>query len=132
MKSLFSISFSILILFQSFGVHTDDILQIDDLIQHANYHNEQYGDNVITFISKHYGKLKADHDKDHKEEKEEHEQLPFQHQSCSAAFTGIILNTTKEELKNFDFIEFKKHNFYYQSPSSSLHLEGLFQPPRFS
>ncbi|WP_271855932.1 hypothetical protein [Patiriisocius marinus] len=113
-------------------MHTDDILQLDDLIEHANYHNEQYGDSLIVFISKHYGELKADHDKDHEEEQEEHEQLPFQHQSCSSAFTGIILNTTKEEFRNLEFIELKKHNFYYQSPSSSLHLEGLFQPPRHS
>ncbi len=63
---------------QSFGLCFDDMVQIDEFIEHAQFHSEAYGDNVIVFISKHYGELKADHEKDHQEEKEDHEKLPFQ------------------------------------------------------
>ena len=110
----------------------NDIAQIDDFIEHAQFHSEQYGDNVFVFISKHYGELKAEHNKEHQEEKEDHEQLPFQHQSHVSCISVFVANTTKEELKTPEFSEYKSHHFFYQEPSSSLHLEGLLQPPRHS
>ncbi|MCL5129382.1 hypothetical protein [Algibacter sp. L1A34] len=132
MSKLFSISLSFVILIQSFGLCVGDIAQIDDFIEHAQYHSQQYGDNVFVFISKHYGELKADHDKEHQEEKEDHEQLPFQHQSHMSSITAFVLNTHKSELKTGEFSELNIHQFHYQAPSSALHLEGLFQPPRLS
>lgn len=133
-KNLFSISFSILILMQSFGLRFNDLSQIDEFIQHAQFHSDQYGDNVLVFISKHYGELKADHDKEHHEEKEEHEELPFNHNNCShnSIVTAFVLQTNKEEFNTLQFYEFKEHNFFYVAPSSSLHSEGLLQPPRYS
>ncbi|WP_340201457.1 hypothetical protein [Ascidiimonas sp. W6] len=110
----------------------NDIVQIDKFVEHAKFHSEQYGDNVLVFISKHYGELKANHDKEHQEEKEDHDQLPFQQQSQGTSFTAFVLKLQKEEFKVFEFTEFRTHSFFYQAPSSSLHSEGLFQPPRFS
>lgn len=132
MSKLFAISFSFLILIQSIGLSINDIAQIDDFIEHAQFHNKEYGDNVFVFISKHYGELKVIHDKEHQEEKEDHEQLPFQHQSHVSCTSVFIANTTKEEIKIPEFLEYKTHHFFYQEPSSSLHLEGLLQPPRQS
>lgn len=132
MSRLFSISLSFVILIQSFGFSFGDIAQIDEFIEHAKFHNEQYGDNVLVFISKHYGDLKAEHNKEHQEEKEDHEQLPFQHQTHTSSITAFVLNSTRDEFKLQEFSEFRTHNFFYQEPSSSLHLEGLFQPPRQS
>ncbi|MWW23289.1 hypothetical protein [Algibacter lectus] len=132
MNKLFSIALSLNILIQSFGICVTDIAQIDEFIEHAQYHSEQYGDNVLVFISKHYGEQKADHDKDHQEEQEEHEQLPFHHQSHVSSVLAFVLNTHKAEFKAVEFLESNTHKFYYQAPSSSLHLEGLFQPPRLS
>jgi hypothetical protein len=132
LSKLFSISLSFIILVQSLGIGLADVAQIDEFIEHAQFHSEQYGDNVLVFISKHYGELKADHDRDHQEEKEDHEELPFQHQSHISSITAFVLNTPREEFKTPEFPEFKTHNFYYQAPSSSLHSEGLFQPPRLS
>lgn len=109
-----------------------DISQIDEFIEHAQFHSEQYGDNVFVFISKHYGELKKDHNKEHQEEKEDHEQLPFQHQSHSSSITAFVLNTAKNDFRTPEFLEFRTHNFFYQEPISSLHLKGLFQPPRQS
>lgn len=132
LSKLFSISFSFIILIQGFGISLGEITQIDEFIEHAQFHSEQYGDNVFVFISKHYGELKTDHDREHQEEKEDHKQLPFQHQSHISSITAFVLNTQKEEFKTPEFSEFHTHNFYYQAPSSSLHLKGLFQPPRLS
>lgn len=132
MKPLFSISLSLVILIQSFGVGISNIAQIDEFIEHAQFHSEQYGDNVLVFISKHYGELKADHNREHQEEKEDHEQLPFQHQSHISLITAFVLNSKKEEFKFVEIPKFKTHHFYYQASTSSLHLRGLFQPPRLS
>ena len=129
---LFSIALSIIILLQSFGLSLSDISQIDEFIEHAQFHSERYGDNVFVFISKHYGELKTEHDKEHQEEKEEHEQLPFNHNNCShvSSITAFVLNTITNAFKTPEFSERKAHNFIYQAPSSSLHSQGLFQPPR--
>jgi hypothetical protein len=118
---------------QSFGLSfISDIAQIDEFVEHAEFHNEQYGDNIAVFIAKHYGELKTAHNKEHEEEKKDHEELPFQHQSHIFSSTAFVMNTTKDEFKTPEYLEFRTHNFFYQEPSSSLHLEGLFQPPRQS
>lgn len=129
---LFSILLSTIILLQSFGLSANDLVQLDELIEHARFHSKEYGDTTLSFLSKHYGELKASHDKEHQEEKEDHEQLPFQSQSQISSITACVLNTQKEEFKTPEFSEFKEHSFYYQVPSSSFHSEGLLQPPRLS
>ncbi|WP_238934580.1 hypothetical protein [Aurantibacter crassamenti] len=123
---------SFVFLFQTIGITASDMVQIDEFIEHAQFHSEQYGDNVIVFVSKHYGELKADHDKEHQEEKEKHEQLPFQQHSHVSSLTAFVLNSNKEDFNTSEFSEFKTHTFFYQEPSSSIHSEGLFQPPRNS
>lgn len=118
---------------QSFGVHYDDIIQLDELIEHAQFHSEQYGDNVIVFLSKHYGELKADHQRDHQEEKKDHEKLPFNHSGTSHnSVADVIINSYKSELNELEFSDYTASNFYYQAPSSSLHSESILQPPRIS
>lgn len=121
---------SFVILLQSIGLHSDDLVQIDEFIEHAKFHSEQYGDNVIVFISKHYGELKAAHEKEHEEEKEDHEQLPFQHQSQLGSIIAYTTNPLDAQLETPLIKEYKSSNFYYQEPSSSSHTKGLLQPPR--
>lgn len=125
-----SISLSIIILIQSFGIIITDIAQIDEFIEHAQFHSEQYADNIFVFISKHYGDLKVAHYKDHQEEKEDHEQLPFQQHLQLSSTTAFVITTYKEEIKTIEFSEFKSHHFHYQELSSSIHLDNPFQPPR--
>ena len=132
MNKIFSIFLSSLILLQSFGIHLDDIVQLDELIEHAQFHSNEYGDNMIVFLSKHYGELKANHQKEHQEEKKDHEQLPFNHSSSITSVTALVINTFKTELIQLDISELKTSNFHYQTHSSSLHSEGILQPPRIS
>lgn len=117
---------------QSHGLNFNDITQIDEFIEHAQFHSEQYEDNVFVFISKHYGDLKAGHNKEHEEEKEDHEELPFHHRSHISSITVFVVNNLKIELNTPVFTAFSTHTFFYQESLSSLHLEGLFQPPRQS
>jgi hypothetical protein len=130
MNKLFSIVLSTVILLQSFGMQIDDLVQIDEFIAHAQFHSEQYGDNVLVFISKHYGELKVAHDQEHQEERKEHEQLPFQHSSQTLCVTDFAFNNSFLELNDLILPEFRTFNFYYQAPFSSLHSEGILQPPR--
>ncbi|MGB3149942.1 MAG: hypothetical protein WBB27_04710 [Maribacter sp.] len=132
MLKLTSIVVSLLILVQSFNIHFSDIVELDELIEHAQFHAEEYGDNFFVFISKHYGELKKEHNNKHKEEREEHEQLPFQHQSQTAALSAFVLNKTIiYPLEIAIFINQASHYFYLAS-YHSLAQEGLFQPPRLT
>ena len=119
-------------LFQSIGITMNDMTQIDEFIEHIEFHNEQFGDNLMVFISKHYGELKTDHERQNQEEKDEHEQLPFQNQSNMVSSAMFTLVSFKTELTGPYFSEFKKHSFIYKHSSSTTHLEGLFQPPQQS
>ena len=134
MTKLISISISFIILIQSFGIRLYDVLQLDAFIEHAQFHSEQHGDNVFVFISKHYGELKLDHEEKYHEEKEEHEQLPFNHNNSShvLSMASFIINTFKSELKLVDYPEDIEANFFYQESRSSLHKLGLIQPPQHS
>lgn len=130
MSKLFSITLSLIIFTQSLGMTINDVVQIDEFIEHAKFHSQQYGDNVLVFISKHYGDLKADHEKEHQEEKEDHEQLPFKHHSISTSQLVFIFHTDKEEFGKTLFQKNSKTYFHYLSLFSSLHKRGLFQPPK--
>lgn len=131
-NKLFSILVSSLIMLQSFGVHYDDIIQLDELIEHAQFHSDQYGDNMIVFLSKHYGELKGDHQRDHQEEKKDHEKLPFNHSASHTCVADVFISTYKSDLNVIEFSDYKSANFYYQAPTSSLHTQGILQPPRIS
>lgn len=131
MLKITSILISSLILIQSFNIHFDDIVEIDELIEHAQFHAEEYGDNFFVFISKHYGELKAEHSQKHQEEKEDHEQLPFQNQCNLASFSAFVLNQTANDYPVvIDFVYGCDSNYFYQVSYHSLAQEGLLQPPR--
>jgi hypothetical protein len=44
-----------LMLLQSLHISVSDLVQMDELLEHARYHKQQFGDDFISFISKHYG-----------------------------------------------------------------------------
>jgi hypothetical protein len=128
----FSIIVSLVFLIQSFGIGLVDILHVNDLIEHAKFHNQEHGDNLLVFISKHYGDLKSEHQREHKEEREDHEKLPFQHQSYVTSGITVFLDTSGEDTKSLETCNRIEHRTIYQASSSSLHAEGPFEPPRHS
>jgi len=130
MFKITSIAISLLILVQSFNVHFDDIIELDELIEHAQFHSDEYGDDFLVFISKHYGELKAEHNQKHQEEQEEHEQLPFQHQCQTALLSAFLLNQTGDYPLEIKLVVNRDSSYFYQASYHSLSQEGLFQPPR--
>lgn len=129
---MFAILISCLILTQSLRLDYDDIIQMDDLIEHAQFHKAEYGDNFFVFISKHYGKLKDEHRKNHQDEEKEHEQLPFQCHDHMVSITAFVIHKCFLEIETVELLELKDNRFHYQSSLSSLHKKGLLQPPKYA
>ncbi|MCB0381726.1 MAG: hypothetical protein KDD05_00010 [Psychroserpens sp.] len=132
MSKLFAILLSFLILTQSLRIDYDDIIQIDDLIEHAQFHKAEYGDNFFVFISKHYGELKDDHTKNHQEEEKDHEQLPFQCHDQLVTITAFVIQKCFLNIESIELLELKDYRFHYESSLSTLHKKGLLQPPKFA
>ncbi|MEX0290093.1 MAG: hypothetical protein AB3N14_13370 [Flavobacteriaceae bacterium] len=129
MLKIISISLSFLILLQSFNISIGEIVEIDELIEHAQFHSEEYGDNFLVFLSKHYGELKSEHSKKHQEERKDHEKLPFQHQLHGTSLSAFVIEKLDLSL-NPCFIIPITDNYYYQDSHSFLLEKDLFQPPR--
>ncbi|UCD59699.1 MAG: hypothetical protein JSV59_07295 [Flavobacteriaceae bacterium] len=131
MVKFVSIAASFLILIQSFNICIRDFVDLSEFIEHAKFHSEKYGDNLFVFISKHYGELEADHNKKHQEEKQEHEELPFQHQSHMTVLSAFVIKDLQAyQLKPVDDLLTPKANFFYRASYSNFEKEGPFQPPR--
>lgn len=109
-----------------------DIFLLERFMEHADYHSENYGDDFFTFFKKHYGSLKAEHQKNHNEDKQEHEELPFQHISCHHAMTDVVLVPYEVPILKAEVYIHHSHTFYYQNLYSSLEKVSIFQPPKFA
>lgn len=129
MKIIATYLLTILVLLQSLHINVGDVLHIQDFIEHAQFHKVNYGDNLISFISKHYGQEKNEHHKNHQEEKHEHEKLPFSGCSTLHAPVALLEHRFVSAIKRFDNFE-KQDNFGYQINYISLTSFDIFQPPK--
>lgn len=131
MTRAISLFLSLLLLLQSARISFADLVQFDELIEHARYHQQQFGDNFLTFLSKHYGSQKEDHSQKHREEKPQHEQLPFQQ---LAHMMGAYAFTLRQPLPELAFPPDtsgdQQPDFFYFRPGSTGFRSGVFQPPR--
>ncbi|MDG1571263.1 hypothetical protein OZ410_02985 [Robiginitalea sp. M366] len=131
MIRLWSFLLSTVMLLQGLHWSLPDLAQLDDLLEHARYHKETFGDNFLTFVSKHYGDQKADHSQKHQEEQEQHDQLPFQHALHAGACPVFLMKNpgfvlTPQEDPDTESLR----NFYYLLTGSAGYQTGIFQPPR--
>ena len=129
MRTLFSILFANLILFQSFNIGFDDISKFSTLLDHASFHQEQYGDSFFEFLAEHYGEEFVNHSSEHKE----HQDLPFKHdqQTCHNSTTILMPQSNAIELKEYLFGESNK-TFFYKESYSLFEKPSVFQPPRLA
>lgn len=127
MVKILSILFANLILFQSFNLGYEDIAKIDDLLEHATYHQETYGDTFFEFLAEHYTEEFSNHEDDH----EEHDDLPFKHdsQNCHHTISSFTLTFNNFELKPNQDIKHKAH-FFYKDLYAFLNKSSVFQPPK--
>ncbi|TYQ00075.1 hypothetical protein C7447_101683 [Tenacibaculum adriaticum] len=127
MSKLFAISYSLLILVQSFNINLEDVSKFKVLLEHAEFHQKTYGDSFFEFIAEHYGSEKYTHGSDHKE----HENLPFKgdHQMCSHIHIPFTINSTNYNIEHPSFVEIP-FNFFYKESHSIFEKHAVFQPPK--
>ena len=130
MTKLAALFTAMLLLFQSSNIPIADLLELDELVQHYQFHNSEYGDSLIVFLSKHYGELKTEHNRKHREEHQEHEQLPFQQNSQSVLIMAFVPCEILLYDSHADIVFEEGMNFYYSESYSFLWGEIAFEPPR--
>lgn len=130
MKTIVAISLSFLVFFQSVGIGISDIFMMRNLMEHARYHSEEFGDDFFTFFEKHYGDLKTEHQRDHQEEKSQHEKLPFQHNNCNHLVAEVVIFAYNFPLEKCGISHTTNPHFFYQDLYSYLERVSIFQPPK--
>ena len=132
MANIFSILLSGLIFFQSFNVGVTNYTKLITMIQHLDYHQENFDDNLADFVSIHYGSEQILHSEDH-EHKNEHENLPFKKESKTSQNAPIdfIINNSSIIINNNSFSEISI-NFLYREMHSTYKKPNVFQPPKHS
>lgn len=129
MSKVFAILFSSLILVQSLNISFEDFSKLNVLLEHAEFHQEKYGDSFLEFFAEHYGEDMLQHENDH----QQHEKLPFKHQhDC----THIAFDFTANPIFNFDSTQQNfgqiPLNFFYKESSSLFEKPSVFQPPKIA
>ncbi|QRM88437.1 hypothetical protein FG167_04090 [Lacinutrix sp. WUR7] len=127
MNKVLAITYSFLILFQSFNINLEDFSKFNVLLDHAEFHKEMYGDSFFQFLAEHYGDAKEAHGNDHKE----HEGLPFKdsHHMCTHINTSFISIANHFEFTYPEFIEIP-FNFHYNETITDSEKTSVFQPPK--
>ncbi|HUH46385.1 MAG TPA: hypothetical protein VLZ54_04465 [Arenibacter sp.] len=132
MSNLFSIALSVLILVQSSTLNLRDIVQLEDFLIHAQFHKEKYGDNLIEFISKHYGGQKEQHHLESQEEHKDHGELPLNHQCCTHSIVVFVLDRNNFTLPKSPQAIDTVGSFFYQESYYQKAISDIFQPPRLA
>ena len=127
MNRIISILLIGLLLFQSSTVSINDILRVNNFFKHAEFHQKNYGDNFLEFLSEHYG----DKQQAHHSENQEHPKLPFtDHQNKSDTIITIHI-TSIYRIKDQTSTKVTP-NYIYKEPVSKFEKMSIFQPPRLA
>ena len=128
MRLLTSISLSVLLLLQTFNFGATDVLRLGDLIEHARFHSNEYGDSFVDFLTKHYGSSKKDHFASH----EDHQKLPFNPDSAKFMVNIYVV----DDPLTFEFASHPqlhpKVKFFYINSYTSQASQKIFQPPKYA
>lgn len=98
-------------------------------MDHAQFHQENYGDSFFDFIAEHYGNKIDDHDNEH----QEHQELPFKdcHNLCAHAVNSFMPSSTDFYIEPLEFYPIPFH-FFYKESVSLFEKSSFFQPPRLA
>jgi hypothetical protein len=129
-RAFASILLSSLILLQGLNIQVKDVLDLRVLLEHLEYHQAAEGDDLYTFLQKHYGSRKTQHEGEEHQDGQNHEKLPFKDKAFHSS--GIFLVTIGEKAHHdlISLTNLPKSTFYYQDNYSFLDHTDIFQPPR--
>lgn len=116
-------------LFQSFNLHLIDVLKLGMLVDHMEFHEDTYGDDIFSFMAKHYGNEVQSHNEQNSGEEGDHQKLPF-HQKVCLDGVHIIISGLTSKLDIADKAFVKETPFYYYNFYSFLETNEIFQPPK--
>lgn len=116
-------------LLQSFDVHASDVLSLGAVLEHAQFHEAEFGDDLFTFYQKHFGSSSEDHVAHQHQEK--HEKLPQHDNLCSSVAHVFIVNPSNNIAVEANNLNELKLNFYYLEGISFTLAYDFFQPPIF-
>ena len=125
MNKILVIILSFTILFQSFNLDFSDFGKIPTLVNHVVCHFET-GDSFSDFISMHYGS----EINTHKNEHNEHNELPFKHSHFEIHFQDVYALFSEPIFISFKEIAFKENKFAYNEPTSNSFVNSFLQPPQ--
>lgn len=130
LKKSITLLMSVFILTQSINIHMSDIIGLNSLLKHFEFHEATYGDDLISFISKHYGNNFQKHDGESGDD-HDHHKLPFNHHR-NAADIGYIYVAFNDHsfVMQSNSPDLESRNFYYYNFYSYLENTDIFQPPR--
>ena len=127
MSKFLSILLANLILLQSLNVNLESFSKLNVLFEHAQYHQEKYGDTFFEFLTEHYV------NDDYKVTKhKEHKDLPLKQdaQNLNQLPTDFTLNSLLFELKQNIAVQLQQ-NYFYKDSYSLFEKPSVFQPPKF-
>ncbi len=118
---------ALFILFQGMFMYANFSFVLEEIWEDYQLHQVKYGDNLTTFLSKHYGELKESHQEQHKKEHQEHQH----HHELNVSFQLDMLwdNSFNFDAKN-SIVFYKQNNFTYKDLFSTFEKQKIFQPPR--
>ncbi|MBG7611373.1 hypothetical protein IU405_03835 [Polaribacter sp. BAL334] len=129
MIRIIAILLSNLVLLQSLHIDFKDINKVSALIDHAQFHQEKYGDSFVEFLYDHYIDQEIALNQNHKE----HQDLPFKqgvnHFNHLVSILEINPTVFKLRIPNNSF---SKKNFFYKESYSESVKPAIFQPPKFA
>ena len=129
MMKIIAILISNLILIQSLNINLESFAKLNVLLEHAQFHQEKYGDSLFEFLYEHYG----DKDLLAANNHDEHEDLPFK--ECTHNFNHSIsvfdFKVDVFELKNNIVLNLKP-TYFYKDSYSFYEKSAIFQPPKYS
>lgn len=129
MMKIIAIFLSNLVLLQSLHIDLKDINKINVLIEHAQFHQEKYGDSFVEFLYEHY----IDQEISENQQHQEHENLPFKEgvHHFNHIDSVLELNSGLFELVLPNKI-ISKNTFFYKESYTTFEKASIFQPPKLS
>lgn len=129
MMKIIAIFLSNLVLLQSLHVDVKDINKINILFEHAQFHQEKYGDSFFEFLYEHY----IDQEISESQKHQEHENLPFKEGAHHFNHLDSVLELN---LGLFGLVLpnkiMSKTTFFYKESYTTFEKPSIFQPPKLS
>jgi hypothetical protein len=126
-----SLILSVFVLSQSFNLHLMDVTKLANLLEHIEFHESTYGDDIFSFVSKHYGDKVEEH-KEQKDGNTDHQNLPFNHGVCADSGQLFVAEVPNEKTVFTVPTYINKVIFTYDDFYSFLKNTDIFQPPRLA